>query len=206
VKHLRDIFALNNRETWLFHGSSHVIENDILRPSETDTIDSENGLLLCGTENLTSAALYALKTPKMKTIQSTWDKKDQRYLFALIEGREEFLRNFRGGNVFILPKEEFTRRWPDNPNNNEWTTTNSFRVNADNSFAVPDIESVLATGAQVFFIREGSTIEDILEQNRLRAESGKPTYFEDIIASPHIIWENRERGIYPLPGPAFMKA
>lgn len=207
MKHLRDIFALENREAWLFHGSSNVIEGNVLRPKITNTIDCpEEEVLLCATEQLASAALYALKTSSMRTIQTTWDRKEQGYLFAVIEGRDEFLKNFRGGNVFILPKEKFTKRWSENPNNNEWTTRDSFRVNASNSFAVPDIESVLATGAQLFFIKSGSTVQDIFDEIKLRIGKDKPVSFEDYITNSHIIWENRERGVYPLPAPAFMKA
>ena len=209
MRPLREIFLLNSND-WVFHGSSRVIEGDSLNPRKNTTIDGIEGAPLkewvFASEDPRYAILHGIKTDRsMMLISPIWSKDGHEYIFTVIENRQKFMNDFKGGHVYKLPKDNFTKVAPDYKFSIEWTSLEEQNIRDNDTYRISDLDSVLRTGLQVFFIRDGMTKEEfqkILDDPLKRREYAR---FEDFIKSPDLIWENGKRKIYPHPLPAFMK-
>lgn len=203
MKTLTDLFLLNS-EDWLFHGSSRPIDNNKLTPRKNSTISdpigSDPNSWVFATHDPRFAILHAIKTSEdMLMISPFWSRDNKEYIFTIIANRQKFMEEFDGGHVYKLPREGFKKVSPDYHHSIEWISATEQKLQPEDTYKIPDLETVMRSGLQVFFLRDGLTKEDFNKILDDPNQSCQYRNFEDFVNSSDLIWENGKSGIYPQP-------
>jgi hypothetical protein len=130
---------------FLYHGSRHR-NIEILKPNKRSFRDPEEGELVFATQDIALASIF------MGDVRMN-GKFDEIPYAVIIGSREEFIKNDKGGHIYVISSETFT----SDPNKGlgiyEWTSKEPVKplkkIEYDSA-----LDAMLENGVQVYFVDE----------------------------------------------------
>ena len=140
----------------LYHGSPHR-DIEKLEPRDIKKRDPEEGPQVFATHDLATATIFMAEQANGPSGLMN----DIPY-FIILDSRDNFIKNDRGGHVYILPSENFTSDPNKGLGEYEWTSKTP--IKPIDKIEYPSVlDAMIENGVQVYFINKD-------EFNKIEAE------------------------------------
>jgi hypothetical protein len=168
------------------------------RGPNTLGLDGQPVKYLMAGEDLTMACLYNLKSPEMLRCGQIQIQGNS-LSYTVITKREKFIQEYKGGKIIELPKDTFRRNWNEGePPNGEWISEQNVALKKCRIIDVPDIETVMYNGGQIFFLNPKISRQNYLDNYEPISKEEAEIKIAQLVKDGILIHENAEWNINPI--------